>query len=66
MGRKWIGGYPVKRKKVCLKCEKFFARFKCNASDECDCPKCHGLCGCDVRRAIARTPNPDFQAGGTL
>ena len=32
MGRKWIGGYPVKRKKVCLKCEKFFARFKCNKS----------------------------------
>ena len=53
MGRKWIGGHPVKRKKVCLKCEKFFARFKCNASDECDCPKCHGLCGCDVRRAVA-------------
>ena len=46
MRRKWIGGYPTKRKKVCVKCEQFFARFKCNAPDECDCPKCQGMCSC--------------------
>ena len=48
MKRKWIGGYPTKRKKVCTKCERFFAQFKCNAPDECDCPKCQGMCGCAV------------------
>lgn len=35
-------------KKVCPKCETFFARFKCNAPDECDCPQCQGLCSCGV------------------
>lgn len=35
-------------KKVCPKCERFLERFKCNAPEECDCPKCQGLCSCGV------------------
>jgi len=30
----------------CHFCEKFFSRFRCNAPDECDCPKCQGMCEC--------------------
>lgn len=33
--------------KTCTKCSEFFERFRCNAPDECDCPKCQGLCECD-------------------
>lgn len=32
---------------ICRFCEKFFARFRCNAPDECDCPKCQGMCECE-------------------
>jgi hypothetical protein len=31
----------------CDKCSRFFARFRCNAPDECDCPKCQGMCECE-------------------
>ena len=30
----------------CDMCKKFFERFRCNSPDECDCPKCQGLCTC--------------------
>jgi hypothetical protein len=30
----------------CKLCEKFFARYRCNKPDECDCPKCQGMCTC--------------------
>jgi hypothetical protein len=30
----------------CTKCSEFEERFRCNAPDECDCPKCQGLCEC--------------------
>lgn len=31
----------------CDMCAKFFAKYSCNNPDECDCPKCQGLCLCD-------------------
>lgn len=36
--------------KTCKACEEFFDRFRCNSPDECDCPKCSGLCECDQWR----------------
>lgn len=29
---------------ACRLCQKFFAQFRCNAPDECDCPRCQGMC----------------------
>jgi hypothetical protein len=31
----------------CRFCKEFFAQFRCNAPDECDCPKCQGYCECE-------------------
>jgi len=31
---------------MCDFCKRFFARFRCNKPDECDCPKCQGMCEC--------------------
>ena len=31
----------------CEACTTFFARFRCNTPDECDCPKCQNYCECD-------------------
>lgn len=31
---------------TCPKCVEFFAVYRCNSPDECDCPKCQGLCEC--------------------
>ncbi len=31
----------------CKACVTFFARFRCNWPDECDCPKCQNLCECE-------------------
>jgi hypothetical protein len=36
----------------CEACVTFFARFRCNIPDECDCPKCQGYCGCDREEVI--------------
>lgn len=30
----------------CPHCREFFARYRCNSPDECDCPKCQGMCTC--------------------
>lgn len=30
----------------CRYCEGFFASYRCNKPDECDCPKCQGYCEC--------------------
>jgi hypothetical protein len=30
----------------CAKCNAFFARYRCNKPQECDCPKCQGYCDC--------------------
>lgn len=30
----------------CTKCEEFLSKYSCNSPDECDCPKCQGLCDC--------------------
>jgi len=32
----------------CKECKEFFARFRHNPAGECDCPKCQGLCECDL------------------
>jgi hypothetical protein len=31
---------------TCALCARFSAKYRCNAPDECDCPKCQGLCTC--------------------
>lgn len=31
----------------CKYCRDFFARYRCNAPLECDCPRCQGFCECD-------------------
>lgn len=38
----------TKRPKRCDRCRRFFARYRCNAPGECDCPRCQGMCGCEV------------------
>ena len=35
-----------KQMKPCRFCQDFFERFRCNSPDECDCPRCSGLCEC--------------------
>lgn len=37
--------FPIK--KICRHCRKFFSSYRCNAPDECDCPRCQGFCECD-------------------
>jgi predicted HAD superfamily Cof-like phosphohydrolase len=39
--------------KECKYCEAFFTRYRCNAPDECDCPKCQGFCACHKQRIDA-------------
>lgn len=34
---------------VCGYCREFRSKYRCNAPDECDCPKCSGLCECGDR-----------------
>lgn len=34
--------------KRCSKCRRFFARYRCNAPGECDCPRCQGMCSCEI------------------
>ena len=36
---------------TCEACSRFFARFRCNAPEECDCPRCQGYCKCEVADA---------------
>lgn len=36
----------VEEKKLCKWCEEFFSKYRCNKPEECDCPKCQGLCEC--------------------
>lgn len=31
----------------CKLCEEFFCKYRCNSPEECDCPKCSGLCSCE-------------------
>jgi molecular chaperone GrpE len=34
---------------LCGYCERFFAQYACSAAlGECDCPRCQGLCECDL------------------
>jgi len=40
--------YRRKNNVICPRCQTFFAQFKCNSPDECDCPKCQGLCECNA------------------
>ena len=35
----------------CDYCKRFFAMYRCNAPDECDCPKCQGYCECGEQDA---------------
>ena len=42
----------------CGYCPNFFDRFRCNAPDECDCPRCQGLCECGQDVANANEPRP--------
>ncbi len=30
-------------------CDKFFASFKCNKPEDCDCPRCQGYCECKYK-----------------
>ena len=39
---------------MCRHCARFFARFRCNAPGECDCPRCQGYCECGTGEAVAR------------
>lgn len=43
--RRWrdVRDFPPK----CNRCAAFLERFRCNSPDECDCPRCQGLCECD-------------------
>ena len=45
---------------TCNRCTTFFAIYRCGAPEECDCPKCQGLCECDSDEnlSIDRTPDP--------
>lgn len=45
---------------TCTKCQQFFERYRCNAPDECDCPKCQGYCKCvtDWAMFTKRTDDP--------
>lgn len=36
---------------TCPKCVKFFARFRCDAPGECDCPVCQGTCTCSDEKS---------------
>jgi len=29
---------------MCQLCRDFYARFRCNKPNECDCPRCQGMC----------------------
>ena len=31
----------------CPMCRDFFSKYRCNSPEECDCPKCQGLCECE-------------------
>lgn len=33
----------------CKYCERFFSMYRCNKPDECDCPKCQGMCECGIK-----------------
>jgi hypothetical protein len=40
-----LQGYPAPGR--CRYCNRFFDTFKCSGADECDCPRCSGLCECE-------------------
>lgn len=33
---------------LCRLCEEFNGAYRCASPLECDCPKCSGLCRCDL------------------
>jgi hypothetical protein len=35
-----------KPRRKCTHCTRYFARFRCGAPIDCDCPKCLGYCEC--------------------
>ena len=41
----------------CSKCRRFFAQYRCAAPDECDCPRCQGMCECRLEAADVATAN---------
>jgi hypothetical protein len=43
-------------KNECDYCKRFFARYRCNKPDECDCPKCQGYCECKTKEALPKKP----------
>lgn len=50
---------------VCIQCQSFFERFRCNSPDECDCPKCQGTCECgNVSDAASHGWNQRESNGG--
>lgn len=42
----------------CDLCQRFFQQFRCNAPEECDCPKCQGMCVCPAELTMKSNPNP--------
>lgn len=32
--------------KQCERCQRFFSKYRCNKPEECDCPRCQGMCEC--------------------
>jgi hypothetical protein len=51
------------KQKECKYCKKFFAKYKCNAPDECDCPKCQGMCECnDMNEGVNEASKKDIDA----
>ena len=43
-----IYGFSATCGAQCGHCDKFFAKYRCNTPDECDCPRCQGYCECNM------------------
>lgn len=53
---------------VCDACRRFAERFRCNSTDECDCPQCQGYCTCfvdDAQQSGLEGHRPDQGARGS-
>jgi DNA (cytosine-5)-methyltransferase 1 len=59
----------------CGRCKRFFPKYRCNSPEECDCPKCQGMCECYSApasiycikgAAIGRKPEAGPQHGEVL
>lgn len=44
---------------LCRLCEEFNGAYRCASPLECDCPKCSGLCMCDLDENEPTEPQPE-------